>query len=70
MANEMASINVEGMSCQHCVSSIKKAVGKLHGVSSVDVDLAVKKVRVEYNPELVTMDVIKGVIEDQGYDVK
>ncbi len=69
MPNEVASLQVEGMSCQHCVMSIKKAVGELNGVASVDVDLAAKQVTVNYNPTAVTVDAICETIEDQGYDI-
>ena len=35
----MASIKIEGMSCQHCVGSVKDALVALSGVSEVVVDL-------------------------------
>jgi copper ion binding protein len=70
MPNELSVFSVGGMSCQHCVDRIKNAVSELNGVNEVEVDLGKKKVRVEYNPELVSSDIIKGVIEDQGYEVK
>lgn len=70
MAMEYATLSVEGMSCDHCVNSIKKAVGDLNGVNKVDVDLKGKKVIVEFDKERVSIDIIKDVIEDQGYDVK
>ncbi|MEU8251321.1 heavy metal-associated domain-containing protein [Nonomuraea sp. NPDC048916] len=31
---------VEGMTCGHCVSSVKEEVGEVEGVTSVEVDLA------------------------------
>ena len=37
MANE--TIQVQGMSCQHCVSSVEGAVGGLDGVDTVNVHL-------------------------------
>ena len=70
MAQETTILNVEGMSCQHCVASVNKAVGSLQGVSSVRVDLPGKKVAVDYDPQIVTLQAIKEAIEDQGYDVK
>ena len=70
MAEDFISLNVEGMSCEHCVESIKSAVGNLNGVSAVTLSLADKKVAVEYDKERVTLDTIKSVIEDQGYEVK
>jgi len=39
MPKDILNLTVEGMSCNHCVNSIKKAVGGLEGVSNVDVDL-------------------------------
>jgi len=57
------------MSCNHCVNSIKKAVGGLEGVSNVDVDLKEKKVTVEYDSSKLEIETIKNAIEDQGYEV-
>jgi copper chaperone len=62
--------DVEGMSCNHCVNSIKNAVGELPGVENVEVDLKTKKVSVGYTAGLVTIQTIKETIEDQGYEVK
>ncbi|NLI92459.1 MAG: copper chaperone CopZ [Peptococcaceae bacterium] len=67
---EKTVLNVEGMSCNHCVNSIQKAVGALEGVSKVDVDLAGKTVSVEYEKEKITVETIKETIDDQGYEVK
>ena len=37
----MASIlKVKGMSCQHCVMSVTKALNRLEGIKNVQVDLA------------------------------
>jgi copper chaperone len=70
MAKEISNLTVNGMSCSHCENSVKKAVGALNGVDSVRVDLISKKVFVEYDPEIVSMETIKETIEDQGYDVE
>lgn len=60
---------VEGMSCNHCVSSIKNAVSELDGIERVDVDLNSKRVTVEYSVELIDIQTIRETIEDQGYEV-
>lgn len=65
MAN--AVLNVEGMTCGHCVSTVEKAVGSAG--ASGKVDLASKKVTVQYDESKVTLDAVKAAIEDQGYDV-
>jgi copper chaperone len=66
---EKSIIKVDGMSCEHCVKSITKAVGALQGVDAVTVDLEGKTVSVEHNPVLVSIENIKFTIEEQGYDV-
>lgn len=69
MNSETQVLNVEGMSCNHCVQSVKKSVGSLNGVSQVDVDLANKKVTVVYDKDIVKLADIKESIENAGYDV-
>jgi copper chaperone len=66
---EKVILNVEGMSCNHCVNAVNKAVSALAGVTAVDVNLEAKKVTVEYAADKVTVADIKVAIEDQGYDV-
>ncbi|WP_039237702.1 copper chaperone CopZ [Bacillus thermotolerans] len=67
---EKVTLNVEGMSCQHCVNAIESNVGSLSGVESVTVDLNKGEVEVFYNDEEVSPQAIADEIEEQGYDVK
>ncbi|ULT58766.1 copper chaperone CopZ [Neobacillus drentensis] len=67
---EKVTLNVQGMSCGHCVKAVEGSVGALKGISSVKVDLKDAKVDVEFNDQEVSLDQIKETIEDQGYDVK
>lgn len=67
MAKEV--LNVNGMSCSHCVTAITSAVEGLDGVTDVIVDLGAKTVTVEYNPEKVSLGDLRRVIEEEGYDV-
>jgi copper chaperone len=62
----MYQLQVEGMSCSHCVGSVTKAVKGVDAAASVDVDLASKTVKVESTGALGQ---IKAAIEDAGYDV-
>lgn len=66
---EKTTLNVQGMSCGHCVKAIEGSVGELNGVRSVKVDLEGKKVGVEYETNEVSLEKIKETIDDQGYDV-
>ena len=36
----MATVKIKGMSCQHCVGAVTKALSELPGISNVQVDLA------------------------------
>ena len=58
---------VEGMSCGHCENAVKNALKELDGVAKVEVDLSAKKVEVE--GEGLNDILIKGAIEDAGYDL-
>lgn len=67
---EILNLTVNGMSCSHCVNSIKKAVLALNGVDKAEVDLMEKKVTVVYDPGKANPDNITKTIENQGYDVE
>lgn len=61
------TLNVTGMSCNHCVKSVEEAV-KNAGANG-KVDLAAGTVAIQYDEQKVNVDQIKAAIEDQGYDV-
>jgi copper chaperone len=63
-----STLKVKGMTCQHCVMSVKKALGKLEGIQNVDVDLQKGEVRFD-NTKGVASDVVKKAIEEAGYQV-
>jgi copper chaperone len=60
-------LKVEGMSCNHCVNSVEKAVKELGATGKVD--LASKKVEVQFDETKISIDAIKNAIEEQGYGV-
>ena len=61
------TLQVSGMSCQHCVNSIEKALNEIG--ASGKVDLNHNSVTVEFDESKVTIDAVKEAIEEQGYDV-
>ena len=60
-------LDVEGMTCNHCVQTVEKAVNKVGGVKDLDVDLSSNAVYFNGSPNISQ---IKKVIEDAGYTVK
>ncbi len=69
MAREVQTLNVQGMSCQHCVHAVKSSVGALVGVDSVDVSLEKNLVTVGFDPAKSNLPAIKAAIEGEGYSV-
>ena len=63
------TLNVEGMSCDHCKMAVTRAVSALEGVSAVDVSLDNNTVTVDYEEGTLSLEAIKEAIESQGYDV-
>jgi copper chaperone len=67
---ENITLNVKGMSCQHCVKAVEGSVGQLQGVKEVSVKLDKGLVDVGFDPKIVSLGTIKETIDDQGYDVE
>lgn len=64
------TLNVQGMSCGHCVKSIEDGVGQIEGVNEVNVKLADAQVEVSFDEGQTSLDKIKETIEERGYEVK
>lgn len=62
----MYQLQVEEMSCGHCVASVTKAVKALDAQASVAVDLAAGEVKVESNAAL---EAVKAAIAGAGFPV-
>ncbi len=69
IAVDQISIGVKGMTCASCVQIIEETLLALDGVYSANVNLATEKVFIRYNPEQVTVPVLKAAIADSGYEV-
>lgn len=61
------TVKIGGMTCAMCVKAIEKAVGELEGVQSVSANLGTESARIGYDPQKVTIEDIKRVIEEVGY---
>jgi copper chaperone len=66
---ESTTLVAPDISCEHCQHAIEGAIGKLDGVSSVNVDIPTKSVHIDYNPQKVTLTRIEEVLDDTGYTV-
>jgi len=66
---ETKILKVGGMSCEHCVMAVTKAVGSIPGVESVNVSLEAGTAEVGYDPARVSLDEIKAAIAEEDYEV-
>jgi len=67
--NKMLSIlKVKGMSCQHCVMSVTKALNQIEGIQGIQVDLQKGEVRFD-NTKAIASNRIEKAIQDAGYEV-
>lgn len=66
---EKIILKVGGMSCEHCVKAVSKAVGDLSGVAKVSVDLKAGTAAVNFDPAKSSVTDIRAAIEEAGYTV-
>ncbi len=70
LENDMGiTLNVEGMSCQHCVANVKKSLEAIDGVDEATPDLDSGNVIINCDNQLDS-DILKKAIIDAGYSVK
>ena len=71
MANELkeTSLQITGMTCAACASRIEKGLNKLDGVEQANVNLALEKSIIKYDPEKVNEQEFEKKIEALGYGV-
>jgi cation transport ATPase len=59
--------DVTGMTCAACSARIGKALGKLDGVYSCDVNLLTNSMRVNFDPSVTDINKIIAAVEAEGY---
>ncbi|MBN8291909.1 cadmium-translocating P-type ATPase [Rhodobacter sp. NTK016B] len=60
---------VSGMDCGSCASKVKDAVGRLPGVSDVEVGLMSERLRLRLDETKTGRDKIEGVVKSLGYGI-
>lgn len=66
--SEIASFDVTGMTCGHCVAAVTEEIGGLDGVSGVEVDLASGRVEVTSDAP-VQAAAVEAAIEEAGFEL-
>ena len=64
------TLNVKGMSCNHCKMAVEKELKACDGVEDAVVSLEKNNVTVTYEEEKVDIDKLKEAIEEAGYEAE
>ncbi|EFM08479.1 Heavy metal transport/detoxification protein [Paenibacillus curdlanolyticus YK9] len=65
---KQVTLNVEGMSCGHCINSIEGALQEAGAVGKVD--LTEGQVHVSFDETKLELQSLIAVIEEEGYNVR
>ncbi len=63
-----AKLRIDGMSCQHCVMAVRKALGGVAGVDSSDVEIGSAVVR--YDEGKASPKDLEAAVEKAGFSVR
>lgn len=63
-----STYTVKGMTCGHCVSSVKEEVGEVPGVTGVDVELESGRLTV-HSDAPIPADRIEAAVKEAGYEL-
>lgn len=63
-----STYTVTGMTCGHCVQAVQSEIGKIDGVTKVDVDLASGRVTVD-SAAPVPADAVAAAVDEAGYEL-
>ena len=67
MSTRHERIQVRGMSCANCSSTVEGALSEVEGVEAASVNFATDEANVEYDPERVSLAEVVTAIEESGY---
>ncbi|KAJ1436943.1 Heavy-metal-associated, conserved site [Sesbania bispinosa] len=65
---QVCRIQIKGMSCTSCSSTVESALVAIHGVVKARVALATEEAEVHYSPNVVSYNQILEAVEDTGFE--
>ena len=68
--SQIINLDIHGMTCAGCVSSVEKALGKVDGVDLAEVNFALNRASVHYNPEFANSSALVSAVEAAGFTAK
>ncbi|PHH88254.1 hypothetical protein CDD83_7782 [Cordyceps sp. RAO-2017] len=64
------TLRVSGMTCGACTSAVEAGFKGVDGVGSVSVSLVMERAVVMHNPELISAEQVREIIDDRGFDAE
>jgi copper chaperone len=64
------TLEVNGMTCEHCVETIKGALSKVIGLNFIEINLEKSQVKVEFDESHTNIKILSGEIIALGFEVK
>jgi Cu+-exporting ATPase len=65
---EVINLDLQGMICAGCVSSVEKALGGVDGVELAEVNFALNRASVHYDPEIANPAKLESAVEAAGFE--
>ncbi|NPV46046.1 MAG: heavy-metal-associated domain-containing protein [Armatimonadetes bacterium] len=69
MTEQTLTLQIEGMTCEHCVAAVKNALMRVRGVTRADVDQKAGRATVTLDPQQVAVEDLVEAVEEAGYEV-
>ena len=70
IAQQTVTLEIDGMTCASCVSRVEKALSKVEGVVSAQVNLATESAQVQFAGGIVGVDALVAAVDKAGYAAK
>jgi Cu+-exporting ATPase len=65
---EVIKLDIQGMTCAGCVSSVEKALGGVEGVELAEVNFALNRASVRYDPEIANPSQLESAVDAAGFE--
>ncbi|MDV5065449.1 heavy metal translocating P-type ATPase [Bacillus sp. W1] len=70
IVSDKAEFTVSGMTCAACANRVEKRLNKLEGVNEATVNFALESATVDFNPDEINVNEMKGAITKLGYKLE
>jgi copper ion binding protein len=67
MPDQTVHMSIEGMTCDHCVRAVTRALQETAGVHTANVSLESKSADVTFDDEKTNTDALKAAVAEEGY---